>query len=210
MGGETMTAFLESALFPNLLYLLLVAGIWLAALAVLSPGTGILELLALVALTGAGFGTVVLAFNWWALIILAIGVVFYVLSLRLEKFELWLVLSAVALSIGSVFLFQTPERGPAVNPLLAVVVSLFTLGYFWLAVRSSVHAQRARPSLDPSNVLGQIGEVRTALAPTGSIHVAGELWTARSEKDLKPGEKVKVIDREGLLLIVEPGDEELR
>jgi membrane-bound serine protease (ClpP class) len=55
--------------------------------------------------------------------------------------------------------------------------------------------------------LGEIGEVRTALDPTGSIYVAGELWTARSEKVLEPGEKVKVLDREGLLLIVEPVDE---
>jgi membrane-bound serine protease (ClpP class) len=198
-----MTAFLESVLFPNLLYLLLVAGIWLAALAILSPGTGLLELLTLIALTGAGLGTMVLPFNVWALIVLGVGVVFYVFSLRVEKFEIWLVLSALTLSLGSVFLFRTPEPGPAVNPLLALVVSLLTLGYFWLAVRSSVRAQRERPSLDLSNVLGMIGEVRTALDPTGSIYVSGELWTARSSQTLQPGKKVKVVDREGLLLIVE-------
>ena len=50
---------LESALFPNLLYLVLVAGIWLAALAVVSPGTGVLELLAFFALGAAGLGTLV-------------------------------------------------------------------------------------------------------------------------------------------------------
>jgi membrane-bound serine protease (ClpP class) len=199
-----MDVFLESALFPNLLYLVLVAGIWLAALAVLSPGTGLLELFTLISLAGAGLGTMVLPFNLWALIVLAVGVVFYVLSLRLEKFELWLVLSALTLSVGSVFLFTTPEPGPAVSPLLALVVSLFTLGYFWLAVRSSINAQRVRPSLDPSNVLGEVGDVRTALDPTGSIYVAGELWTARAQRTIRLGEKVRVVDREGLLLIVEP------
>lgn len=199
-----MAAFLESALFPNLLYLLLVSGIWLAALALLSPGTGVLELLALAALAGAGLGTLVLPFNLWALFLLGAGVVFYVFSLRLKKFEIWLVLSALTLSLGSVFLFQTPEPGAAVNPLLAVVVSLLTLGYFWLAIRSSIHAQRARPNLDPSNVLGQVGDVRTALDPTGSIHVAGELWTARAQEPIQPGEKVRVVERDGLLLIVEP------
>jgi membrane-bound ClpP family serine protease len=162
-----MTAFLESALFPNLLYLLLVAGIWLAALAVLSPGTGVLELLALVALAGAGLGTLVLPFNVWALIVLAVGVIFFVFSLRLEKFELWLTLSALSLSIGSVFLFQTDVPTPAVSPLLALIVSLLTLGYFWLAVRSSVLAQRERPSIDPANVLGEVGDVRTVLDPVG-------------------------------------------
>jgi membrane-bound serine protease (ClpP class) len=202
-----MSAFLESALFPNLLYLLLVAGIWLAALAVLSPGTGVLELLAFIALAGAGLGTLVMPFNLWALIVLLVGVVFFILSLRLENFEVWLGLSAMALSLGSVFLFHTPETGSTVNPALALVVSLFTLGYFWLAVRSSIRAQRERPSLDPSNVLGETGEVRTALDPTGSIRVCGELWTARSSVPLQPGEKARVVDREGLLLLVEPIDE---
>lgn len=199
-----MAAFLESALFPNLLYLLLVAGIWLAALAVLSPGTGVLELLALMTLAGAGLGTLVLPFNLWALIVLAAGIVFYILSLRFEKFEPWLLLSALTLSLGSVFLFDTPEPGPAVSPLLALLVSLLTLGYFWLAVRSSIKAQRTRPSLDPSNVLGKIGDVRTALDLTGSIYVAGELWTARAERPIQVGEKVRVVDRDGLLLLVEP------
>lgn len=199
-----MTALIESALFPNLLYLLLVTGIWLAALAVLSPGTGVLELLTLAALTGAGLGTLVLPLNAWALILLAAGVVFFVLSLRLDRFELWLILSAILLSLGSVFLFRTSSPGPAVHPVLALIVSLLTLGYFWLAVRSSVLSQRERPSLDPSIVLGEVGEARTALEPTGSIYVAGELWTARAHKHVSPGDKVRVIDRDGLLLIVEP------
>jgi membrane-bound serine protease (ClpP class) len=199
-----MNAFLDSALFPNLLYLLLVAGIWLAALAIISPGTGVLELLALVALAGAGLGTLVLPFNLWALIVLGVGLVFYILSLRFEKFEPWLVLSALTLSLGSVFLFRTPEPGLPVNPALALAVSLLTLGYFWLAVRSSIRAQRERPSIDPSNVLGEIGEVRTVLNPTGSIYVVGELWTARADVIMQPGEKARVVDRDGLLLLVEP------
>jgi membrane-bound serine protease (ClpP class) len=198
-----MDAFLESALFPNLLYLLLVAGIWLAALALLSPGTGVLELLAFIALAGAGLGTLVLPLNSWALVLMGLGVVFYILSLRIEKFEIWLVFSALTLSVGSAFLFRTSEPGPAVSPLLALAVSLLTLGYFWLAVRSSLRAQHERPSIDPSNVLGEIGEVRTDLDPTGSIYVAGELWTARADEVIRTGEKVRVVDREGLLLIVE-------
>jgi hypothetical protein len=40
----------DSPLFPNLIYLSLMAGLWFAALAIVSPGTGALELLALVAL----------------------------------------------------------------------------------------------------------------------------------------------------------------
>ena len=49
---------LDSPLIPNLLYLALVVGTWLAALALLNPGTGIIEVLAALALGVAGVGMI--------------------------------------------------------------------------------------------------------------------------------------------------------
>ena len=198
---------IDSPLFLSLLYLFLVAGIWLAALAVVNPGTGVLEILALVALGGAGLGTMFVPLNAWALIVLALGGVLFVASLRLPRPEIWLAFSALALSVGSVFLFQPEGGGAAVHPLLALSVSLLTLGYFWWAIRSAITAQRARPTIDPNKVIGEIAEVRTELNPVGSVYALGELWTARSEGRVKVGKKVKVVDREGLMLLVEPREE---
>ncbi|MEE9513182.1 MAG: hypothetical protein V3V46_03805, partial [Anaerolineales bacterium] len=152
---------IDSPLFLSLLYLFLVAGIWLAALAVVNPGTGVLEILALVALGGAGLGTMFVPLNAWALIVLALGGVLFVASLRLPRPEMWLAFSALALSVGSVFLFQPAGGGAAVHPLLALSVSLLTLGYFWWAIRSAITAQRARPTIDLNKVIGEVAEVRT-------------------------------------------------
>lgn len=196
--------FLSSPLFANLLYLLLVAGLWLAALAVVSPGTGYLEVLALFALAGAGIGTLYVPLNGWAIIVLILGVVFLIMALRLPREEIWLGLSALALCVGSVFLFRLKEGGPAVNPLVALSTSLLTGGYFWVAIRNAIAAHKSRPSIDPSAVMGQVGEVRTALDPTGSVYVAGELWTARAEANIDVGSRVRVRSRDGLILIVEP------
>ena len=44
--------------WTNLLYLLLVAGIWTVSLAVLAPGTGILEIFGLLTLGGAIVGMI--------------------------------------------------------------------------------------------------------------------------------------------------------
>jgi membrane-bound serine protease (ClpP class) len=64
-------------------------------------------------------------------------------------------------------------------------------------------------SHDISGIVGSIGETRTEVHQEGSIYVHGEMWTARSEKPIKEGRRVKVVGREGLLLAVEPanGDE---
>jgi len=197
----------DSPLFLSLLYLLLVAGIWMSALAVVNPGTGVLEILALVALGGAGLGTIFVPLSAWALIVLALGGVLFIASLRLPRPEIWLIFSALALSVGSVFLFQPEGGGAAVSPLLALTVSLLTLGYFWWAIRSAIIAQQSRPAIDPTRVIGEIAEVRTELNPVGSVYALGELWTARSEDRIRAGKEVKVVDREGLMLLVEPKEE---
>lgn len=193
---------LESPLFANLLYLVLVAAIWLAALAIVSPGTGTLEVLAFFAFLGAGLGTLFLPLNGWAVAVLVLGALTLVLALRWKPVELWLLISAAALSLGSIFLFRLPDGGAAVHPLLASVVSLLTLGYFWLALRQGILAHQARPTLDPSIVMGKIGEVRTDLDPVGSVYVSGELWSARAEELVPAGTHVRVEDRDGLTLIV--------
>lgn len=198
---------IDSQLFPSLLYLLLVAGIWLAALAVVNPGTGVLEILGLVALGGVGVGTIFVPLNTWALVVLALGGVLFVASLRLPRPEIWLVFSALALSVGSVFLFQPVGGGAAVHPLVALSVSLLTLGYFWWAIRSAIIAQQSRPAIDPTRVIGEVAEVRTELNPVGSVYALGELWTARSEGRVRAGKEVRVVDREGLMLLVEPKEE---
>jgi membrane-bound serine protease (ClpP class) len=195
---------LESFLFSNLLYLLLVAGLWLAALAIVSPGTGTLEVLAFLSLAGAGLGTLIFPLNGWAVGVLVLGGVFLIMSLRLRRTEVWLGLSAIAFSLGSVFLFRLKAGGPAVHPVLALVVSLLTLSYFWLAIRKVIAAHQAGPTLDPANVMGKIGEARTAIDPTGSVYVAGELWTAQSDSPIEAGGHVRIQDRDGLILIVEP------
>lgn len=198
--------FLGSPLFTNLLYLVLVAGLWLAALAIVSPGTGTLEVLAFFALLASGFGMAYVAINWWAVVVLLIGVVFLLLALRLKREEVWLLLSAITFCIGSVFLFRLEEGGFAVHPAVAIATSAVTMVYFWIALRNSIIAYKSSPVIDLSKLKGAIGEVRTPLNPLGSIYVSGELWTARAESDLDVGTKVRVRDREGLILIVESAE----
>jgi membrane-bound ClpP family serine protease len=53
---------------------------------------------------------------------------------------------------------------------------------------------------------GSRGVVRQPLEPIGSIHAAGEEWTARSADDrpIQRGTPVKVIAVDGLTVLVEP------
>jgi len=189
---------------PNLVYLLLMAGVWLAAMAIVSPGTGLLEIGAVAILVMAGLGTLQVPVDLWALAVIAVGAVMFVGALRWKRTALWLVLSAILLSTGSAFLLGLQSGQPAVHPLLAAAVSALTVGFFWISVRRGILAQRAKPLHNPDDLLGQVGDVRSVLEPVGSVYVGGELWSARSETPLAVGTTVRVRGREGLVLLVDP------
>jgi membrane protein implicated in regulation of membrane protease activity len=60
-------------------------------------------------------------------------------------------------------------------------------------------------------IVGAGGTARKALAPTGYIEVQGELWRAEVVPGSRPvakGQKVRVVERRGLTLMVEAAEEE--
>lgn len=188
---------------PNVAYVLLVGGFLLAILALFSPGTGLLELGALFSLLLAGYSIYNLPINGWAMLVLALGVFPFLLAVRRSRNWLFLVVSIAALVGGSLFLFRNESGGPAVNWALAAIVSLLTAGFMWLVARKGLEAV-ARPKASLDNLIGMTGEARTSVFHEGAVYVAGEEWTARSAAIIPAGSRVRVLAREGLLLIVEP------
>lgn len=192
----------ELLLNPNFAYVLLVAGFMLAILALLSPGTGILELVALFTLLLAGWGIYHLSINYWALFILLLGVIPFLLAVRKTRRLVFLGLTILALVVGSTFLFRGESWLPAVNPILALVVSVLTSGFLWIAVTKTLEASLVRPEHDLTRLVGTTGEAKTVIHEEGSVQVDGELWSAHSETRIPKGARVRVIGREGFILNV--------
>lgn len=188
---------------PDLVYILIVASFLLTVFAVLIPGTGFFEIAAVI-----GWGIVLwmayrIPINIWALVLLLLGFIPLVMALRRKKVSLYLGLSMGAFMIGSAYLFQSDAWWkPGVNLLLALVMSLFAGGIIWLVLDRLIEAMDAPPVHDLDAVIGQVGEARTKVHHEGSVYVNNEKWSARSEKPLKPGTMVEVVDRDGLVLIV--------
>ena len=189
----------------NIAYLLLMFGSIFLMMAIVTPGTHLLEGGALLMLAAAGYEIYNLGFNWWALIILVLALVPFIFSIRKSGREWALGLSLLALIVGSLYMFPGTGFLPAVNPVLAVVISLMSAGFLWFVVRKGMQAFHARPLQDLQNLIGQTGQAKTELAILngGSVQVASELWSARSEAPIPAGSRIHVVSREGFTLIVE-------
>lgn len=194
---------MDFLLEPNIAYLILVAGVMLVFMAIVSPGTGLFEVGAFFCLLLAGYAVYNLSFNWWALVLLVVSLVPFLYAIQKPKREPFLFLSIILLTVGSVFLF--PETGSimAVNPILAITASLLMAVFLWVAVRKSMEAATIRPSHDLDTLVGKVGEARTKVFEDGSVQVGGELWSARSETSIPAGSSIRVVRRDGFVVIVE-------
>lgn len=189
---------------PNTAYLALMMGLFLSILAILTPGTGLLEIGALFVLLLAGWEVYNLPINLWSLGLLVVSLVCFALALQKKDRYLLLGVSILAMVIGSTFLFRN-ESGwqPAVHPLLAGVVSISMIGFMWIAGRRVIEARLTQPAHDLASLLGAIGEAKTEIHAEGSVQVAGELWSARSQERIPSGSEIRVTGREGFILDVE-------
>lgn len=191
---------------PNVAYIILVMGFFLAILALFAPGTGLLEAGALIALLLSGYAMYNLPINGWAVVLLVVSIFPFVWSLRRPHRPIFLVISVAAMILGSVGLFRTESGGFAVNPLLAVIVSITVPILLWVFATKGLQAMRKKPTHDLGELIGRTGEAKTDIDPIneGSVYVGGETWSARSSAPIKSGTLVRVIQREGFILDVEP------
>ncbi len=188
---------------PNIAYLFVIGAVLLVMLAIAAPGTGMLEVAAFFCILLAGYAAYNLSFNWWALLFLTLSVIPFVYSLQKPKREIFVALSIVLLIAGSIFMFQRTADGTTVNPLVAVAGSVLVAGFLWVAARKSMEAASLRPLHNLDGLVGQIGEARTNVNDEGSVQVAGELWSAKSDKAITAGSVIRVIRRDGFVLVVE-------
>jgi membrane-bound serine protease (ClpP class) len=194
---------MDFLLDPNVAYLILLGAVLLAMMSLAAPGTGLFEIGAFFCIVLAGYSIYQLSFNWWALLLVGLSIIPFIYAIQKPKRELYLALSILLLVVGSVFIFPRTGNQAVVNPLVAIVGSVLVTGFLWVAVRKSMEAAGVRPSHDLNGLVGKIGEAKTQVEEEGSVQVDGELWSARSEKTIPAGSSVRVLRREGFVLIVE-------
>ena len=188
---------------PNIAYLILVVGFLFAVLALVTPGTGILEGFAVIIILISGYLISQLNFNWYALLVLILGVLPFLAALRMTNRWVFLFIALVSMVLGSTFLFVDSNWRPIVNPILSILVNLLIIGFFWIVVRKGLDALRAAPRHGFKDIEKSIAESRTEVFHEGSVYADGEMWSATSAKPIAAHKKVKILKRNGFTLEVE-------
>jgi membrane-bound serine protease (ClpP class) len=79
-----------------------------------------------------------------------------------------------------------------------------TAGFFLLVLAMLLRSRKRLVITGKEALLGAEGEAVSWQEDEGRVRIQGEVWLARAAGPLQPGSRVKVVGRDGLILIVEP------
>lgn len=141
----------------------------------------------------------VLPYNWLPLALMGVGAILIAIEAYTPTFGLAGLSGLGLVGVGMYFLFPEEFRvsGTVIGVLIGMVGALLSL-VFIAVVSSRSHG----PMIGGEAIKRREGVVDDWHGKEGWVIVEGERWRARADKTLQKGEKIKVVEIDGLVLIV--------
>ena len=135
----------------------------------------------------------VLPTNWLALAVLLAGTVAFTADTAFGGLGLLTALATVLTGVGSWFLFSSPSALLRVDGRLAVLGTLWSVGWFVVILTMLLRSQRQAPT-GTEALVGARGVVRSVLNPGGIVAVNDAVWRAELAGGglLPTGQRIRV------------------
>ena len=212
-GPSVRTRVLRILSDPTIAYLLFTLGVWGVIFGFFTAGFegeilgGILLILGLI---GLGF-----YLDLFIVILLAIGGILVLAEMREPGLQFFGPAGAFCLVLGSLLFLRLDPARWSISPewywsfmvavqALAAVLAGFSVFVFYKLFRSV----KQRPAV--LKILGEFARTINDIGPDkeGFVRFHGEYWKARSPTVIKANQRVRIIEKDGLTLIIEPVKEE--
>ena len=136
---------------------------------------------------------------WWFILFL---IFLFIELITVTLVTIWFAIGAIAAVITTLF-----TDSIVIQAIVFVVVSVISL-----LITKPLVKKFKKFDITPTNsdrVIGKVGEVIKKIDTNkyGEVKVFDSIWTAKSDKAIDVGEKVKILSIEGVKLIVKKEDE---
>ncbi|MGE3989951.1 NfeD family protein [Pseudorhodoplanes sp.] len=204
--GEPVAVILESIGNPDAAFVLLIVGIYALLLEFANPGTFLPGLIGVICLTLAALALSALPVQYGALALLLAGIALMTAEAFTPGFGILGLLGFMAFVAGGYYLFDTPagQIEMRVSMPLLFGSAVASAGLIFFVVGAAVKARQRPTATGSEQLLSEQGTVIDWSGDQGTIRIHGEVWSARAQRPLAPGDGVRVKSRDGLVLLVEP------
>ena len=199
--------FLDIISNPTVAYMLLMLGFYGIFFELSNPGVILPGIIGAICLILGFYAMQSLPINYAGLLLLLLAVILFAAELFVPTFGVLTLGGIVSMVLGAVMLIDSPADYMQVK--LAVVVPVAaSMGILFFFMTSWAMFMKPRKiAIGAEGLIGETGIAETDLNPKGSAAIDGELWEAHSAHgEIKKGDHVVVIKKEGSALIVEPTD----
>ncbi len=188
---------------PTVAFLLLLLGAAGLYFEFSTPGAVLPGVVGAICLILAFYALQFLPVNWVGLLLILLAIILFVAEIKIASHGVLTIGGVIAMILGGIMLIDSPGPYLRVSLVAVVFTAILMAAFFALVVGAGVRAMQRKPATGREGLVGEVGVVRTRLAPEGQVFVHGELWRARCEEDAGPGEEVRVTGVDGLRLRVE-------
>ncbi len=179
---------------PNIAYILMMAGLLGLYFELSNPGAIFPGIVGGISLILAFFAFQTLPVNYAGILLILLAVILFILEIKVTSFGMLSVGGIIALTLGSLMLFDSPASFLRVSLDTIIPVVAVTSGLLILAVSLAIKAQRRKPTTGKEGLLGEIGVAKSTIDPQGKVFIHGEYWDATSDEPIPQGTRVKVIE----------------
>lgn len=201
------TRFLATITDPNIAYILMLIGIYGLLFEFISPGTVIPGVVGGIALLIGLYALNLLPINYAGACLLLLGIALMVTEAFLPSFGVLGIGGAAAFAIGSVLLFRGEVPGFELSWSVIGMTTVGSLAFLVVALAAVLRAHRRTVTTGDAALLGSAGQVLTWTDGEGEVLVEGERWHGKSASHLRPGQRVRVVERRDLTLLVKSDSE---
>ena len=148
-----------------------------------NPGSVLPGVVGAISIILAFYSMHTLPVNYAGLALIVVGIILFILELKITSYGLLTVAGALSLFLGSVMLIDTTSGLEIFHISWFVIVPsvLLSVLFFVLALGAGVAAQRRKPTTGAEGLIGESGIALQDLAPEGTvISITGLHLTVRS------------------------------
>jgi len=188
---------------PNVAYVLMLLGFYGLFFELISPGAIFPGVAGGISLILAFYAFQTLPVNYAGLLLIILAIILFVLEIKIVSHGVLTIGGIIAMTIGSLMLFESP--GPFVRLSLSLVLPAvaFTVLFFSLIIRLALKAYRTKPLTGREELIGMEGVAKADISSEGGlVSIRGELWSAFSGEPIAKDERVVVEEILGLRIKV--------
>jgi len=188
---------------PNIAYILLMIGIYGIIFELSNPGAIFPGVIGAISLILAFYSLQALPINYAAAGLLLLGVILFILELKITSHGLLTLGGIICFILGSLMLFDTANPLFKLSLSVIIPVTLVTALFFGILLRLAYKAYKRKPVTGVEELIGLKGIAKTDIdSRKGMVMVHGELWQAVSDEKINKDEEVIVEEVMGLTLKV--------